>query len=187
MSFLSNVIRARLQTAAQRMEQNTISILRGKLSSWGLSIPIGCLGPVVFTVSSSEVRTFSDWKREAKGRYATHNVMGGRPVLEFLGTDLQTITFTMRLSVFLGVNPANEAAKLRQLCEDGTSMPLVIGNEPVGENNWIIESIGEETQEWDNNGNILISTLQVTLKEYVGDMIVLGGDYDLAMEGDEES
>lgn len=132
MSFLSNVIRARLQTAAQRMEQNTISILRGKLSSWGLSIPIGCLGPVVFTVSSSEVRTFSDWKREAKGRYATHNVMGGRPVLEFLGTDLQTITFTMRLSVFLGVNPANEAAKLRQLCEDGTSMPLVIGNETVG-------------------------------------------------------
>ena len=66
-------------------------------------------------------------------------------------------------------------------------MPLVIGNEPIGENNWIIESIGEETQEWDNNGNILTSTLQVTLKEYVGDMIVLGGDYDLAMEGDEES
>lgn len=200
MSFLSNVaknkinkasvqktIQKRLNTAASVAMTEAQSWLQSKMASLGFPQPIGCLGDIVFICSSREVHTFTDWERNSSARLASHNVMGGRPIIEFLGPDTQTITFTMQFNVFLGVNPAAEAEKIRQLCEAGCAMQLIINNSPIGDNLWVIESVGEKTLEWDNIGNILTSTVQVTLKEYVDDNPVWDGNAVEATEGTDDS
>lgn len=128
---------------------------------------VGAFGEITFECSSKTVRTFTNYKRENKARYATHNLIMQKPALEFLGPDLMEISFKMILTVNLGTNPMMEADKLRKMCEEGTAAPLIMGSQVIGEHQWVIESVTESAQAWDNSGNILLNELDVRLKEYV--------------------
>ena len=57
-----------------------------------LSRAIGALGEIQFECSSELVRTFKDYKRESKARYATHNLLMKKPALEYLGADAGEIS-----------------------------------------------------------------------------------------------
>ena len=73
----------------------------------------------------------------------------------------------MTFTTALKVNPAAEAEKVRQMCLDGVTDYLILGNAVVGENLWVIESVSEAAQSWDNKGNILASEVNVKMLEYV--------------------
>lgn len=172
MSFLSNVAgsyKSKVAKGLQKTAEGLLGQLRAKLSSWGLSMPIGSLGSIVFEVSSREVRTFKDMKRTTKARYASHDVIGQKPILEYIGPGGEEITFAMHFSAMLGVNPAEETAKLRGLCEKGEAMYFVLCNQTVGANQWVIESVGESIDTVDNCGRIITTQVEVTIKEYVPD------------------
>ena len=132
-----------------------------------LKPPIGAFADIVFEVSNFRVLTYDDFKRESKSRYAKHELINMTTVLEWLGNDLEEISFRMTFNERLGVNPAQEAAKARQLCLDGVADYLILGNSVIGSNLWVIESISEAAKAWDNAGNILVSTLDVKMLEYV--------------------
>ncbi len=170
MSFLSGIASGVTRKYTQQLSQG-LSYLpsdwRGKLSAWGLSAPIGALGSIVFEVSSRKVRTFKDLKRTNKARYASHEIIGDKPLLEFLGPDAAEISFTMQLSAALGINPTQEAEQVRKLCESGEAMYFVLCNQTVGKNPWVIESVGESVDTIDNNGRVVVTQIDVTLKEYV--------------------
>lgn len=170
MSFLSNIAGSyekQVQKGWQESRNGLLSALRGKLSSWGISMPIGSIGPIVFEVSSRKVRTFKGLKRTTKARYASHDVIGSTPILEFIGPDGEELTFTMQFSAVWGVNPQEETQKIRELCIKGTAEYFVLCNMTVGENPWVIESVSESVDVVDNNGRIIASQIDVTLKEYV--------------------
>lgn len=166
MSFLSGI-----SGSYQKKLAAGLSVLpgdwRGKLSSWGISAPIGSLGDIVFEVSSRKVRTFRDLKRTHKARYAAHNLIGHKPMLEYIGPDVGEITFTMQLSASLGINPTTEADRVRKICESGDAMYFVLCNQTVGQYQWVIESVGESVDTIDNNGRVVMTQIDVTLKEYV--------------------
>jgi len=131
---------------------------------------IGSLGDILFEVSSREVRTFKDYRRSTKARYASHDIVGKKPVLEYIGPGGEEITFSMQFSMQLGIVPAEETARLRELCEKGEAMYLVLSNETIGENPWVIESVGEAADTIDHKGRIIVTQVDVTLKEYVPEM-----------------
>lgn len=170
MSFLSNVAgsyKKRVQERADEAANGLLNQLRGRLSSWGFTVPIGSLGPIIFEVSSRKVRTFRDLKRTTKARYASHDVIGQKPIVEYIGPDGEEITFVMQFSVALGIDPATETEKLRTLCESGESMYFVLCNQAVGQNRWVIEEVGESYEAVDNSGRVILSQVEITLKEYV--------------------
>jgi hypothetical protein len=174
MSFLSGVAGSYQKSVQKRLDnmgKGLLSQLRGKLSSWGFSMPIGSLGDIVFEVSSREVRTFKDYKRTTKARYQSHEIIGLKPILEYIGPDGEEISFTMQFSVSLGVEPVDETNKIRELCEKGEAMYFVLGNETIGANQWIIESVGESVDTIDNSGRVIVTQIDVTLKEYVPALI----------------
>lgn len=163
MSFLSNVA-----GSYKKSLQNALkSMAAGAGSSLGSSVPIGSLGDIVFEVSSRGVITFDGMKRNTKARYGNHEIAGQKPLLEYLGPDGEEISFIMRLSTNWGADPAEEAGKLRELCGKGEAMYLIIGNQTIGENMWVIESVGESLETVDNSGRVIVSEVDVTLKEYV--------------------
>lgn len=170
MSFLSNVSGSYKEKAQQALENagmGLLSALRGKLSAWGLSMPIGSIGPIVFEVSNREIRTFKGLRRTTKARYASHEIIGAVPVLEYIGPDGEEITFTMQFSAAWGVNPKNETEKVRELCKSGEANYFVLCNATVGDNPWVVESVSESVDVVDNCGRIITSQIEITMKEYV--------------------
>ena len=67
---------------------------------------IGNWGDFTFYVSRSSIKTFDDLKWESSVKYATHERHLKEPLLEFTGQGVESMTFTMFFSAFLGVNPS---------------------------------------------------------------------------------
>ena len=90
---------------------------------------IGAFADLVFEVSTYKVLTYDDYKRESKARYARHELINQTTALEYLGRDLEEISFKMTFTRTLGVDPEAETEKARQLCLDGVADYLILGNE----------------------------------------------------------
>ena len=129
--------------------------------------PLGAFADLVFEVSSAKVLTYDEYKRESKARYAKHELINQTTVLEYLGAELEEITFKMTFTTMLNVNPIEETQKVRDMCLDGVADYFILGNRVIGDNLWVIESVGEEATSWDNRGNILASSVTVKMLEYV--------------------
>ena len=74
---------------------------------------IGTFGKLSFIVSSNTVKTFDELKWDTSAKYATHDRHLKDDLLEFLGPEPEQITFKMKFSVFLGVNPLKAVNDLR--------------------------------------------------------------------------
>ena len=133
---------------------------------------VGSLGEVPYIVARGLVRTFSDYNREGSGRWAKHDLIGQKPVLEYLGEDIEKISFKMLLRADHGLNPENEVKKLRKMRDNGEVMVLILADKPVGNNSWIIESIGESVTFWDAFGNARSISVDISLQEYVERLVI---------------
>lgn len=119
--------------------------------------------------SDFKVLTLDNFNRSAEGRWATHEIIGveNKPLKEFLGPGLEKITFTVFLSVNLGVTPEKELEKLRQLRDGGVVCDFVMGDKPVTDNSWVITSLAEDHRIKDNNGQTVQAVVNVSMEEYV--------------------
>ena len=128
---------------------------------------IGALGDILFTVSINNVNTFQDFSRSSSGRWATHEVHMQKPKGEFLGPDLDSISFKMQLEATLGRNPRYDMEKIMEYSRNGQPLLLVIGGDAIGTYRWVVESVEQGYKNIDNKGNVLSAEVTVTLKEYV--------------------
>ncbi len=184
MGLLNKVVdsyNARATKRLLKVRDNFISDLGDRFPWLQINKQIGSLGDIVFTVTTDEVRTFRDYKRSTKARFTTHEIIGKKPLIEFIAPDGEEITFAMQFHVGLGVSPAEETAKLRELCEKGEPMYLIFGNEAVGAHMWVIESVGESAERVDHGGRILVTQVEITLKEYLPEM------YEAQLEEEEQT
>ncbi|GMB00443.1 phage tail protein [Pelosinus sp. IPA-1] len=118
----------------------------------------------------NRVMTFTQFQRSADGRWATHEIIGQRkPILEFLGPGLETISFNVMLMTSLGADPLTEAKKFRKLRDAGAVCDFVLGNAPVGENKWVVQKVSEAHSHFDGKGNVIVADLSLTLSEYIAD------------------
>lgn len=118
-------------------------------------------------VTSKLIRTFTDFTRSSAGRWANHEVLGKKPLSQFIGPGLDTVSFTVRLDVRYGINPREEMDALIELERAGKAMPLVIGGKGVGVNKFKITSLEQTWKDVDNKGNLLSADLTINLEEYV--------------------
>lgn len=125
---------------------------------------IGSFGEVVFLVSARLVRTFEQLERSSRAIYADHETVAGKPASEFTGLALDEVPLTMVLNAALGVNPAEEAETLRNMLASGKAYPLIIGGRMWG--NFTLREVSEVVNHT-LGGGILISTVEVSLVEYV--------------------
>ena len=137
---------------------------------------IGTLGDIVFEVSTDKIHTFKDFNRSSSARLATHEIIGKKPIVEFLSPDLEQITFSMHLNTLLGVDIAQTLERLREIRDTGEIVNLVINNEPVTQNKWLVQSLSEPVKVFDGKGGIVSMDISVTLTEYVENILTGGGN-----------
>lgn len=125
---------------------------------------IGSYAGISFTVSENKVQTFGEMIRETASRWNTHEVIGAKPKQEFLGPDLDSMSFTMNLSAWRGVSPLQLAERLRRFCQKGEVDNLILGGRNFGK--YLIKSVSETYDTVNNHGEVVQASVDVSLKEY---------------------
>ncbi|MFR1132389.1 MAG: phage tail protein [Enterocloster bolteae] len=92
-----------------------------KIGNWGSYLK--------FSTNDNRILTFTNFRRKISARTAKHSIIGTKPRLEYLGKDLESITFTIELNAMLGVKPYKEEQRL--IKKVGYVAPLVIGGKKI--------------------------------------------------------
>lgn len=127
---------------------------------------VGSMGDIPFVVTYGKIRTFSDYGRSGSGRWAKHDLIGRKPVMEFLGPDVEKVSMKIQLRTDHGINPESELERLRKMRDTGAVFPFILGGAPVSDNYWLLEDIGENVSYWRAGGKILSVSVNITLTEY---------------------
>lgn len=108
---------------------------------------IGNLGSLItFETSDARILSPQNIKREVSSRWATHSRIGKKPLRQFLGADIEKVTFTIKLDARHGVRPRTTIDRIEQHVRSGTPESLIIGGKKVGSSKMTINSISET---WD--------------------------------------
>jgi phage protein U len=127
---------------------------------------IGSFGTeVIFEVSADYVRTFDSFKRDSSARLAKHKRINLPDKTEFLGRELDKVSFNMVFAAGFGLSPKKEITKLRALSDDGAVRSLTIAGDVLGK--FIITGLSEQWKEIDNQGNLITAVIAVSLEEYM--------------------
>ncbi|WP_312117962.1 phage tail protein [Brevibacillus reuszeri] len=118
-------------------------------------------------MSAEKIRTFDDFSRSASSRWATHEIIGRKPISEFAGAALDGISFKMRFDVRYGMNPKVEMDQLLIMCRDGRAETLIIGGTAYGMYKWVVKTVTQGLKQFDGSGNVLVSEVDVSLEEYM--------------------
>ena len=137
----------------------------------------------MFVTSRQYLITFDDYSRNAEGRWAKHDIIGQKPVLEFLGPDTEKISMKIQLRRDHGVNVENMLRRLREMRDTGEAFPLVLGSKVIGNLRkkyifkqsvtpglWVLKGLSEDVKHW-AGGHLYIVDATVTLEEYSGRLI----------------
>lgn len=127
---------------------------------------VGALGNIVFEVSETALMTFRNLNYSAAGRSVQHELIGRKNIVEVTGRRAAEVNFEVTVSSYLGVNVREELNKFRELLAGGYAVPLVIGNEPIGDYRWIIQDYSVRAEYFGGDGRMLSATVNVRLLEY---------------------
>ena len=135
-----------------------------------LTQSLGNLGDIIFTVSSVKTLTFKDLSHSKSTKYHHHEVIGNKPLTEYIGCDLDKLTFSIELSHQLSVDVREVLEKLNGYANEGTPLEFIVGNSPFGVDKWVIESVSTAYNIVYRNGAIYKATVDLSLEEYISDL-----------------
>lgn len=124
---------------------------------------IGTFGKLPFICSHEKVLTFSDLTKETASRWAKHEVVGAKPVIEYLGEDLERISFKIRFDSSMGMPPVAGLLALKKMRQSHESQILIIGGEYFGK--YVIESITEDRRFHSGAGVCIVAEATISLTE----------------------
>lgn len=129
---------------------------------------VGCLGNIIFEVSSSTIRTISAFTNTGgTANYAIHARVGAKELPEFTGLSLDKCEIEIVLSSYLGVNPFTEVRKIKRAKNSGKKMRLVIGNDYYGR--FVITSYEQTATSYDRSKGVTVCTVRISIMEYPED------------------
>lgn len=131
---------------------------------------IGYYGDILFETSDSRILTFSDLQRNTASRWAKHEVIGKKPTNEFIGPDLDTLSFNVNLNGNFGVKPREEMERWLRKSRAGTADVLVIGNRALGVDKWIVKSVSQMWNVVLNKGEVFSGQVEIELEEYMEEL-----------------
>lgn len=127
---------------------------------------LGSYGKITFKVTEDEIKIFNDFSISRKARYAAHERINNKPLLQFMGLEADSISFNMQLVQGITGNVSDDLKSLQDMFKKAEVHPLFLGQKKLG--SFVIESISEAYSMMDNFGNLEIVNISLSLKEYVG-------------------
>lgn len=138
--------------------------LNFNISDFGISFGIGAFGSIIFTVSTSQIKTFDEFSRRSVAKFADHEIAGQKPIPEFIGEELDEITFSIQLNRTYA-SPERDLMLLNKIKSSGVASRLIIGSRNLGK--FTLREFEENLTHVGKNGAILFAEVELTLTEYV--------------------
>lgn len=127
---------------------------------------VGAFGEVIFRTSSFDITTFKNLSRKHSYKFAEHEVIKGKPYLQFIGENLEQISLDIVLDKgFIALYKDCRECRnmLLAMAKTGNAHSFVIGTTYLGE--YVLESIDEKDRQILGNC-ITRMDLILNLKEY---------------------
>lgn len=128
-----------------------------KIGNWGSYLK--------FETSDKRILTFNGFKRDVSARTVVHKLIGGKPVVELLGSELQDITFTITVNAGRGMSPKKLEKRLLNCMLAGKIAPLVIGRRNICSRAMLV-SISEAFGVVLKRGELYTAQFNITMTEY---------------------
>jgi len=128
---------------------------------------VGILGDIIFEVSDEVVKTLNNVKWSGSARYTEHDRHMQNSLTEFTGVDADKISFDIKLSAYLGVNPMNELGRIWTYERSGKVIPFILGDKIYGKYRWTIQKHNSKLSTYAKDGNVTSIEVSVDLLEYV--------------------
>lgn len=128
-----------------------------KMGNWGSHLK--------FETSDKRILTFNGFKRDFAVRTAMHVPIGGKPRVEFLGNELQAITFTITVNAARGMSPRKIEKKLIRCISQGVIAPLVIGRRSIC-TKAMLTGVSEAFGVVMKRGELYTAQFDITMTEY---------------------
>jgi len=122
----------------------------------------GMFGRVGFIASDSAVFTYRDVSIKTSARFAKHDVLYRKPVLEYIGPESRTVSFSVLVHASLGVPPIIATQLLRSMV-GGKAYRLQLGPDYLGK--FVLESVDESPRHHNGRGVPQFTELKLSLKE----------------------
>lgn len=128
---------------------------------------IAYFGNERFEVSEKKALPINNFQRQTAGRYSAFERFGKKPLTDFTGPGLDSVSYSVTLNRALGVEPRDVLDHWADLANSGTVNVLVVGGKLVGDNLWLLKSVNQSWSNIDGRGRILSATMDLTFEEYV--------------------
>ena len=129
-----------------------------KIGSFGKSI--------IFETSDKRILTPNGLQKKISARWQKHDLINATPRQQFIGPDLDQVTFTITLDANHGVKPRKTMENIQKLIKNGTPDRLVIGKSAVGAGKYVITEVSESWDRILNKGELLQAKVDITLEQY---------------------
>lgn len=126
----------------------------------------GMFGAVVFTCAQVQVLTFRELQVQRSARFASHDVLGQKPVAEYIGPGATTVSLTIQLRNQYNSPPSIYLPILQTILETGKPQTLVLGPDYFGD--YILESYSEQRLYHTGIGLCSGADVQLSLRESSG-------------------
>ena len=126
---------------------------------------VGCLGDIVFEVSDSTVKTLRQLEFSGSASIQSHDRHCKKAIPEFTGVDLESMSFSVRVTKVLGADPTKDIEKIRENMNNGKALPFTLGRKTLGYR-WLISQYKVICENFDSKANIIDADISITLKEY---------------------
>lgn len=128
-----------------------------KIGNWGSIIK--------FQTSDRRILTFKEMSKTYPIRTNVHNLLGRKPKVEFVGPDLEKVTFTIELDAMYCRKPLKVERKLQDAAQHGIVAPLIVGGKCILHHG-IITELSSHYDIIIKHGGIYSMKLDVTMMEY---------------------
>lgn len=128
---------------------------------------IGYLQDIIFTVSDTKILTFKEFTHSSSAKFQDHEVIGNKPISEFLGCDLDKSTLKIQLIRSYNINIQEYLDKIQEYEQSGEPLTLVIASRVIGCDKWVIESSSRDYGHIYKNGTLYSVNIDLNLKEYL--------------------
>lgn len=127
---------------------------------------VGSLGKTIFGCSSFYIKTINNLSGDKSVRWIEHEVMHGKPKLQFEGVALDELKLNIHLNAAWNVNPTAAAKEFEEYMKKGQKLKFILGSRVVGSGWYVITSMSETYKAYTSLGNVSKMELSLSLKEY---------------------
>lgn len=127
---------------------------------------IGSFGKINFKVTDEIVKIFNDLNVSKSAKYVSHDRIGNKPLLQFMGLNPDTLTLNIKLIQGLTGDINTDLKELDSMLKNGTNSNFYMGNKKIG--NFVIESFNTNHELISSAGTTDIANITLNLKEYAG-------------------